>query len=258
MHSLTDWIPELVAICERASDKMLEIYQDPARFDIQQKSDDSPVTAADLAANEVIQQGLQALSPHIPVLSEEDAPDWQERQHWRRFWCVDPLDGTKEFIARTDEFAINIALVEDSKVLLGFIYAPVTGEYWWGSKAIGAFKGADSPITSRPASRELTVIASRRFHSSDFWEEKLKTLGMQMTLTSKGSALKFCNLAEGKSDLYPRMGPTSEWDTAAGQGILEGAGGQLIDILGGPLHYNKQNLLNPGFYAAGCRDLLEC
>ncbi len=224
------------------------------------KADDSPVTAADLAAHQVLVDGLQALDPSIHVLSEEDANIAQaERATWERWWLVDPLDGTKEFIAGSEEFTVNVALIERGQVVFGVVSMPTNGRCWLGGKDLGAWRreadGAGQAISVRtgpPAGQGVTVVASRR-HSSPDQERLLAGLAEavgELQLANIGSSLKFCLLAEGSADCYPRLAPTSQWDTAAAQGVLEGAGGVVLQLDGQPFSYPpRESLLNPFFLA---------
>lgn len=249
-------VDALLQLTRRAGAETLKWWrQDPA---VTAKADDSPVTAADMAAHHLIVAGLRQLTPDIPVLSEEDAlVPLSERQHWQRFWLVDPLDGTKEFIAGTDEFTVNIALVERGQVSFGVVGVPARNSLYWGGKEQGAWRSTGearpTAIHCRDASEPLTVVASRR-HTSPEQEtllERLKAL-QQLDLVNIGSSLKFCLLAEGEADLYPRFAPTSQWDTAAAQAVLEGAGGQVLGLDGERFGYpHRDNWLNPHFVAAG-------
>jgi len=222
------------------------------------KADASPVTAADLAAHHMILAGLNELTPDIPVLSEEDAEiPLANRQNWQRFWLVDPLDGTKEFIDGTEEFTVNIALIEQGQVSFGVVAVPARDAIYWGGQALGAWRrignGQASPIQCRKADHRLTVVASRR-HTSPEQEALLSRLKsvQDIELVNIGSSLKFCLLAEGNADLYPRFAPTSQWDTAAAQAILEGAGGQVLGLTGERFNYpQRESWLNPHFVAAG-------
>jgi len=243
----------VVAIACEAGRAILEVY---ARdFTVETKGDDSPVTEADLAAHRIICDGLKALTPDIPVLSEEAADiPWERRRQWTRLWLVDPLDGTREFVKKNGEFTVNIALIENHEPVMGVIYAPVPDVLMHAERGIGAFlrsEGADVPVSStRPAAAPLRVAASRS-HATERTQRLLAALG-DHERHGLGSSLKFCRLAEGRIDFYPRFGPTSEWDTAAGQAILECAGGVVQDIDGRPLRYNtKDSLLNPDFFAVG-------
>lgn len=256
------FIPDLRRICQEAGDAIMEVYQRDD-FDVQAKGDDSPVTAADLAAHRVIEKGLNQLNPTIPQLSEEaDDISFTTRRNWELFWCIDPLDGTKEFIRRNDEFTVNIALIQDGAPILGIIHLPPTRETYWGGPRIGAWKqeadGSVHSIQSRPLGSTLVVTASRRHgqEESDKLLEKLAANFDQVENLASGSSLKMCLIAEGKADLYPRLFPTSEWDTAAAQAIVEAAGGKLVDAdTLEPLRYNqREDLINPFFYVVGDPD----
>lgn len=247
-----------VVLARQAGEAILPFWR--ADVAVTTKSDDSPVTAADLAAHHIIVKGLLELAPHIPVLSEEDADiALAERQGWQRWWLVDPLDGTKEFIAGSEEFTVNIALIEAGEVVFGVVATPTNGRCYFGGRALGSWREAlglpAEPIQVRAAPAEgnrFTVVASRR-HSSPQQEALLSGLGRavgELELASVGSSLKFCLLAEGAADCYPRLAPTSQWDTAAAQGVLEGAGGEVVTLDGQPLRYPaRESLLNPFFLA---------
>lgn len=225
---------------------------------VTKKADESPVTAADIAAHHVLMDGLTALDPNIPVLSEEDADiALSERDSWTRWWLVDPLDGTKEFIAGTEEFTVNVALIEAGQVVFGVVGLPVSGRCYTGGKGLGArvteADGREQVIHVRNQPQAaFTVVASRR-HSSPEQEQLLSGLAAHfgdLDCVSVGSSLKFCQLAEGAADCYPRLAPTSQWDTAAAQGVLEGAGGEVLRLNGEPLTYEaRESLLNPSFLA---------
>lgn len=225
---------------------------------VHEKADASPVTAADLAAHHLLVEGLLALDASIPVLSEEDcALSLAERAGWTRWWLVDPLDGTKEFIAGSEEFTVNVALIEQGRVVFGVVGIPANGRCYYGGAEFGAWmadvEGCVLPLQVRhnPA-QGFTVVASRR-HSSPAQEQLLDGLRQrfgELELASIGSSLKLCLLAEGAADCYPRLAPTSQWDTAAAQGVLEGAGGEVLDISGAPLTYEaRESYLNPSFLA---------
>ena len=245
----------VIALARAAAAAILAIYD--AGFDVTHKADDSPLTAADLASHHCIVDGLARLTPGIPVLSEESAEDGSaaDRHAWSRLWLVDPLDGTREFIKRNGEFTVNIALIEDGVATFGVIQAPATGALWWGGAGLGAFArdtaGHDRALRVRaPASAPLRVAASRS-HRDARTEAFMARMG-EVEAVGVGSSLKFCRLAEGAIDLYPRFGPTSEWDTAAGQAIVEGAGGAVLDPRGRPFRYNQRDtLLNGEFVAVG-------
>lgn len=243
-------IEKVCAIARQAGGAILDIYD--GDHGVEYKDDKSPLTAADKAAHEVIVAGLKELTPDIPILSEEgkDIP-YEERQKWPRFWLVDPLDGTKEFIKRNGEFTVNIALIEGQKPVFGVVYVPVLDTLYWGGKGQGAFKkvgqGTPEAISVRQpdAERGLTVVMSRS-HPSPELEEYLKSINVADAL-SVGSSLKLCAVAEGRADLYPRLGPTMEWDTGAGQAVVVAAGGTVNKMNGESLEYNKETLLNPFF-----------
>ncbi|MFT4180222.1 MAG: 3'(2'),5'-bisphosphate nucleotidase CysQ [Thermomonas sp.] len=250
----------VIAIVREAAGEILSIYD--SQFAVQHKDDASPLTAADLAAHRCIVAGLHALTPDVPVLSEESkAIDIAKRRQWRRFWLVDPLDGTREFIKRNGEFTVNIALIEDGVATLGVIQQPTTGALWHGAPSLGAFRregDVDVAIHARiPALPPLRIAASRS-HRDARTQAVINALpGSEVV--GCGSSLKFCRIAEGVIDLYPRFGPTSEWDTAAGQAILEAAGGMVLDPHGRPFRYNQRDtLLNGDFIALGDIALREC
>jgi 3'(2'), 5'-bisphosphate nucleotidase len=232
---------------------ILEVYAQD--FPVEFKADDSPLTQADLAAHRIIVAGLQALAPDIPVLSEEDADiPWSVRRGWRRHWLVDPLDGTREFVKKNGEFTVNIALIDDGRPVLGVVYAPVFDYLLHAESGAGAFvrqPGGDvATSTRRPALPPLRVAASRS-HLDPRTAAALERMG-DTERHGLGSSLKFCRIADGRIDVYPRFGPTSEWDTAAAQCVLEAAGGAVLRLDGSPLDYNrKESLLNPDFIALG-------
>ncbi len=243
----------VIAVARRAAGEILAVYA--SAFAVTHKDDRSPLTAADLASHRCIVDGLRALTPDIPVLSEESRDiDIARRREWSTLWLVDPLDGTREFIKRNGEFTVNIALIEDGVATFGVIQQPVTGVLWHGALDGGAFRrdgDAKIPIRVRtPATMPLRVAASRS-HRDERTQALLDALPDSEAVAC-GSSLKFCRIAEGGIDLYPRFGPTSEWDTAAGQAILEAAGGSVVDPRGRPLRYNQRGtLLNGDFLAFG-------
>ncbi|HGY1015813.1 TPA: 3'(2'),5'-bisphosphate nucleotidase CysQ [Aeromonas salmonicida subsp. smithia] len=249
-------ISELEPIARAASDTIMAIYSQP--FTVEYKGDESPLTAADKGAHEVIVQALAGLTPDIPVLSEESGPEVMGLRHgWSRYWLVDPLDGTKEFVSRNGEFTVNIALIEDGKPLWGLVYAPVLDRLWYGGKGMGAWRVADGKreaIQTLPHQEGAPwrVVGSRN-HLSRETLDYLARFGDiergEIELVSMGSSLKFCIIAEGGAELYPRLAPTCEWDTAAAQAVLEGAGGSVTRLDGSPLAYNKPDILNPWFVA---------
>ena len=245
----------LRALAAQAAASILEVYG--SAFAATAKADASPLTEADLRSHRLLVAGLSALEPSLPVLSEESAPhELARRREWRRYWLVDPLDGTKEFVSRNGEFTVNIALIDDGQPVLGLVHVPVTATTYWGAAGIGAFREtavepARRLAVSRPAAKPLRVVGSRSHGSSEV-ARRLAVLGPHV-LHPVGSSLKLCLVAEGKADLYPRVGPTSEWDIAAGQAVVEAAGGLVVELNGGaPLRYNQRaGLLNPDFVAAG-------
>jgi len=250
IHRLRD---QVIAIARLAAQDILRVYS--GQFEVQHKSDASPVTAADLAAHTRIVEALAQLPPDIPVLSEEsaDSIDTETRRRWTRYWLVDPLDGTREFIKRNGEFTVNIALIEDGIAVYGVIQAPVLETVWHGGPGLGAWRrdadGEHVLHTCRPAATPLRIASSRSWPSPQV--ERLLQQGDAIAVPL-GSSLKFCRLAEGVLDLYPRFGPTSEWDTAAGQAILQGAGGEVFDADSNPLRYNQRtSLINGDFIAVG-------
>jgi len=249
---------EVVALAREAAAAILAVYE--GAFDVERKADASPLTAADLASHRRIVDGLARLTPDIPVLSEEAADETSsaERRLWDRLWLVDPLDGTREFVNRNGEFTVNIALIEHGAPVFGVIQAPVGGALWHGEAGVGAFRrdgDVERAIRVRsPAASPLRVAASRS-HRDPRTEALMARIG-EVETVARGSSLKFCLLAEGGMDVYPRFGPTSEWDTAAGQCILEAAGGAVIDPKGRPLRYNQRDtILNGDFLALGDPEL---
>lgn len=257
-HALREAV---IAIAREAAADILAVYR--GAFDVEHKDDRSPLTVADLASHRRIATGLQTLTPDIPVLSEESkAIDIAQRRTWSRFWLVDPLDGTREFIKRNGEFTVNIALIEEGIATFGVIQQPVTARLWHGTLGEGAFhRDAGSDVDAaihvrKPAIAPLRIAASRS-HRDARTQALLDALSGSEAIAC-GSSLKFCLIAKGELDLYPRFGPTGEWDTAAGQAILEAAGGALLDPCGRPFRYNQRDtLLNGDFIAFGDLALRE-
>jgi 3'(2'), 5'-bisphosphate nucleotidase len=251
------YLPPLIELAQQAAAAILDIYQRSRQFDVQSKSDSSPLTQADILAHEIIAKGLQQLTPDLPILSEEGwQPPYSERQQWQRYWLIDPLDGTKEFVAHSGEFSINIALIEQRRPILGLIYIPVADTVYYACRGLGAFKQSwdHLPVEChiKPWQPPMPVVLAvgNRYRLPKL-QPLLDHLGAY-EIISAGSAYKFCLIAEGKADLYPRFGPTSEWDTAAGQIIVEEAGGIVVDLNWQPLQYNaKASLLNSHFFAIG-------
>lgn len=255
LETLKALLPETSEIARKAGAAIMEIYQ-TEDFSIEAKSDDSPLTAADLASHHCIIEGLEALQPAFPVLSEEsDKIPFEERSQWQTYWLIDPLDGTKEFIKRNGQFTVNIALIHDHKPVLGVVYVPATDVCYFAAQGAGAFKqeGSESAqsIQVRKQAGEKLIIAGSRSHRTGELDDYLAKLGPH-EFHPIGSSLKFCLVAEGKADLYPRIGLTCEWDTGAAQAVVECAGGEVITITGEPLLYNtKEALLNPYFLVFG-------
>ncbi|MET0936428.1 MAG: 3'(2'),5'-bisphosphate nucleotidase CysQ [Luteibacter sp.] len=248
------WLDAVCAIAQQAAEAILTVYAQD--FEVVCKDDDSPVTAADLAAQRVIEQGLHELAPGVPVISEEAlAAPWAERRTWRRYWLVDPLDGTREFVKRNGEFSVNIALIEDHRAVLGVVLAPVTGDLYAAAAGEGAWRqrsaGAPRERLSTRRANGLLMVTGSRSYGTGRTMTLLDRLGAHETF-ALGSSLKFCVIARGEADIYLRLGATSEWDTAAAQCVLEEAGGAVLDLAGRPFRYNtRDSLINPEFIACG-------
>jgi 3'(2'), 5'-bisphosphate nucleotidase len=249
---------KLLPIARLAGEAIMAIYQSGAA-QVRLKAGASPVTEADLAAQRVLAQHLPPLLDNCALVSEEDESSWRLLRDTARFWLIDPLDGTKEFIAGSGEFTVNIALIEAGRSVLGVVYAPALDALYWGGPGLGAFRGQltqPAPIQVSPAAGGVRRVLASKNHMNAQTRAFIERLG-QVQLVQAGSSLKFCRLAEGQADLYPRLAPTSEWDTAAGQAILEGAGGALLDLQGRPLTYGKPDWLNPSFIAAADAALIS-
>ena len=254
IDQLSELLTPCVNLAMEAGEKILSIYS--SNFNVEYKDDNSPLTAADLASHECITAGLAKIAGNFPVLSEESALlTFDQRRHWETYWLIDPLDGTKEFIKRNGEFTVNIALIHKTKPVLGVVYAPVPKTSYFSSSGSKAYKmtGQETPVpifVRSPASHPPVVVGSRS-HLTEEVKAYLLRLG-DCTMKPVGSSLKFCLVAEGEADLYPRFGPTSEWDTAAAHCIVESAGGRVVNLHGEPLRYNtKPSLLNPFFLVFG-------
>ncbi len=250
-----DWLPSVLDLARSASDCIMAIYN--GDIAVHRKDDASPVTAADLAAHHVLVDGLTELTPHLPVLSEESKHiPFEERSRWRRYWLVDPLDGTREFINRNGQFTVNVALIENHEPVMGVVLVPTTGVCYYACRGAGAFRQTSpgaipDQIHSRPFRGDCLVVAGSRSHGTEALQRFLDNLPA-CEVVSLGSALKSCLVAEGKVDLYPRLGPTSEWDTAAAQCVVEEAGGVVTNVRMERLRYNtKRSLLNPHFFVSG-------
>ncbi|MGA8707594.1 MAG: 3'(2'),5'-bisphosphate nucleotidase CysQ [Steroidobacteraceae bacterium] len=249
---LAAWLPAVIDIADAAGREIMRIYQ--TAFDVTLKQDRSPLTEADLAAQRVIAAGLKALTPGIAMLGEESAPQqYEHRRDWPRLWLVDPLDGTREFVKRNGEFTVNIALVEHGQPVLGVVSGPARNVLYGAARGCGAFRrdadGQRHTIHARSTAAEPLRVLGSRSHGDAVLDRMLDRLGAHQRI-SMGSALKFGLLAEGSGDLYVRRGPTSEWDTAAGQAVVLEAGGCVVDLAGAPLQYNaRDSLINPSFLA---------
>ena len=255
-------LPHVLQLSRAAGDAIMQVYN-TADFNVDMKADNSPLTQADLNAHKVLEPGLLALLDGVPVLSEEsELPSWETRKQWNRYWIIDPLDGTKEFIKRNGEFTVNIALIENGEPVLGVVHVPALGISYSGVKNGGAFKyenGQQKPIHTRKmaernAGYTVAVVASRS-HGAGAVDELLLRLGVELgdiQLKNMGSSLKLCLVAEGEADLYPRLALTSEWDTAAAQAVVEAAGGQVLTEALDVMRYNtKDDILNPFFHVIG-------
>lgn len=263
MSHLESLISPLKRIMIEAGDAILDVYHSDSPIEVENKSDDSPVTKADHAAHIIIEKGLKTLDTIYPILSEEGGmATFEERGAWQRYWLVDPLDGTKEFINKNDEFTVNIALIDGAEAILGLVYVPVTSTLYYGAKGLGAWKEMNGELkkihaTPMALGQDLTVVGSRR-HGAEALDAMLKTIESEfksINLVSMGSSLKICALAEGTADWYPRLALTSEWDTAAAHAVLSAAGGKIMDADLAPLEYNqKESILNPFFHAVGDRN----
>jgi len=253
-----EYLTELKKIICDAGDEVAKIYKDYCNLDlelqvltIKNKADHSPLTEADLASHRIIKSHLNKLTPHIPIVSEEGLPDGNYRD--QDFWLIDPLDGTREFIEKNNQFTINIAYIHNHQAHFGLIYAPMTQELFWGGVGVPAekcFANQTRPLSMVQEFDQKNIrIAVSKSHLDTKTEVFLAKIENKHLL-SIGSSLKFCWIADGRADVYPRFANTSEWDTAAAQAILESAGGFVVDLLGQPLVYGKTEILNPHFIAA--------
>ena len=253
-EQLQGLLEQVIDIAGRASQKVLAVYN--TEFAVERKGDMSPLTEADLAANRIITLALDRLVPAMPILSEESAQcPFAERKSWCRYWLVDPLDGTREFVKRNGEFTVNIALIEDHEPILGVVWVPVSGVCYAAWRGFGAIKiepdGQRITMKTRPFSPGQVAVVGSRSHSNDATRSYVEKLG-KVEMIGIGSSLKICLVAEGRADVYPRFGPTSEWDTAAAHCVVEQAGGRLTNTALEPLLYNaKESVLNPFFLGVG-------
>ena len=247
LTSLLDAVARLAGL---AGEKILMVYD--SEFAIDQKEDRSPLTAADLASHHAIVEGLRELTPGVPILSEESSTlPYAQRSLWQRYWLVDPLDGTKEFIKRNGEFTVNIALIEGGTPSLGVVHVPVSGVSYLACRGCGARKHEPGrepiPIKVRKLPDGPVMVVGSRSHRGDSLNRFLENLG-EYEMVGMGSSLKLCLVAEGSADVYPRLGPTSEWDTAAAQCVVEQAGGHVTDTDMQPLRYNTKDFPVEKFY----------
>jgi 3'(2'), 5'-bisphosphate nucleotidase len=249
-QDLSKLTEEIRQISRLAGDKILEIYE--TDFSVEEKEDNSPLTAADMAAHNTICDALKELTPDTPILSEESSHiSFEERQSWNQYWLVDPLDGTREFVKRNGEFSVNIALIENHRSILGVIHIPVTGIAYSASLNNGAYKHKSDKesvkISSKKTDANSITIAGSRSHGNTQQRSFIESLD-DPEILAIGSSLKFCLVAEGIADIYPRFGPTSEWDSGAAQCIVEESGAIVVDTDFNTLRYNtKESLLNPSF-----------
>ena len=247
--SLSTLLQEVNSICVEAADRIMDVYA--TDFTVDKKEDCSPLTVADLASHKVICNLLADLEPPYPMLSEESADiPYDERKHWDRYWLIDPLDGTREFIKKNGEFTVNVALIENHSPILGVVHVPVTGVTYFAAKGCGACKQSQGEQANRikvKTTKEKITLAGSRSHGNEKQQEFIKNINADEVIAI-GSSLKFCLVAEGIVDIYPRFGPTSEWDTAAAQCVVEEAGGMVVDLSFNALQYNcKESLINPDF-----------
>ena len=256
MRDLKTLLDTVNEIAVRAGEAILEVYNGDD-FDVERKDDNSPLTAADLAAHRIIVDGLRAATPDLPIHSEEsEGITWAMRREWQTYWLVDPLDGTKEFIKRNGEFTVNIALMDQGKPILGVVYVPVSAVSYLGAEGVGAFRRdgeGERKISTRAIGTPVIMVASRS-HGADKLSVLEASIGQHLgavDLTNMGSSLKLCLVAEGKADIYPRLAPTSEWDTAAAHAVVTAAGGVVLNTDFEPLRYGKEDILNPYFIVLG-------
>jgi 3'(2'), 5'-bisphosphate nucleotidase len=253
-YHLQDLIEPVREIARQAGRRILDIYD--SGYTVKQKDDQSPLTDADLAAHQTIVEGLAKLTPEWPILSEESSNiPFSERSGWSQYWLVDPLDGTREFISRNGEFTVNIALIQGHEAVLGVVHVPVQDTDYYGEISLGAFvqRPGQTPqsIHVRAFTSGPVRVVGSRSHRGNSLDTYLANLG-EHELVSMGSSLKICLVAEGQADVYPRLGPTSEWDTAAAHAVVTSAGGQVVNLDGDPLRYNtKDAYLNPFFIVYG-------
>jgi 3'(2'), 5'-bisphosphate nucleotidase len=252
-------INDIIAIAQKAGDAIMEIYAE--NFAVAYKNDQSPLTKADKTANEIIVIGLETLSVKLPILSEEGREiSYEERKGWEYFWMVDPLDGTKEFIKKNGDFTVNIALIHKGTPILGVVYAPALNEMYWSKQGDGAFKNNKKlPLHINTSPDKLLRVVASKSHLSletQKYIDNLDKITSKIECIAKGSSLKLCMIAEGSADIYPRLAPTMEWDTAAADAIIRECGAQITHYIDQEfLCYNKISLINPWFIASNHRIL---
>ncbi|SMN13452.1 3'(2'),5'-bisphosphate nucleotidase [Bathymodiolus heckerae thiotrophic gill symbiont] len=245
-------LPQLIKLATDVGEEILSCYENDLKITL--KTDETPFTIADKNAHQSIIETLSHLTPNTPILSEEsDAITFEERSKWDEYWLIDPLDGTRDFIEKTGEFCICIAYIKNHQVIFGLVYAPLTHTHYYGfdNQAYQYRNNTKTRLNALVAAQPLRVVTGHYSAHNPQLQTHLKQLGKHKT-SCLGSALKFCKIAEGEYDYYPRFGPCSEWDTAAGTCILQNAGGSVVDKNGNPLRYNtKDDLLSPIFFASG-------
>ena len=247
-------------IAQEAGSAILQIYN--SDFNYKLKKDSSPITEADYISNKIITERLKILTPKIPIISEENSEiPYEIRSRWKKYWLVDPLDGTKEFIKKNGDFTVNIALIQNNTPIFGVIHIPVTNETYWGSKINGSFySNSNNDIkqirVSKNNNNPIRLVASRS-HPSEMLNDLLEKI-VDYEILKVGSSIKFCHIASGQAECYPRFGPTSEWDIAAGEAIVSFAGGDVITSAGDSINYNaKEDYLNPNFIVSNGKIISE-
>jgi len=246
----TALLKALQLLVHQAGEAIMQVYH-TADFGIETKKDDSPVTKADLDAHYLLIDGLAKLTPNIAIVSEEDTASQAVPQKYNCYWLIDPLDGTKEFINRNGQFTVNLALIENNIPSFGFVSTPIDQTLYWGGKHLGAWRLRDNTLEQlhiQACQAPMRVVASKS-HLNEATRDFIASLG-ETTLVQAGSSLKLLRIAEGEADIYPRLAPTCEWDTAAAQAVLEGAGGKVTQVDGSPMKYGKTDILNPHFVAS--------
>tara|TARA_B110000967_G_C18756670_1_gene495679 strand:+ start:52 stop:825 length:774 start_codon:yes stop_codon:yes gene_type:complete len=246
----TTLLKALQLLVHQAGEAIMQVYH-TADFGIETKKDDSPVTKADLDAHYLLIDGLSKLTPNIAIVSEEDPASQAVPQEHNCYWLIDPLDGTKEFINRNGQFTVNLALIETNIPSFGLVSTPIDQTLYWGGQHLGAWRLRDNTLEQlhiQTCQVPMRVVASKS-HLNEATRNFIASLG-DTTLVQAGSSLKLLRIAEGEADIYPRLAPTCEWDTAAAQAVLEGAGGKVTQVDGSPMEYGKTDILNPHFVAS--------